>query len=135
MPQIRKIDHIGIATKSIEESLKFYEESMGIKCKGIEELPEQQVRVAMLPLGEIKLELLEPLSSISPIAKFLDKKGPGVHHIAFETSNVEKTCFKLNKIGCQLIYGQPKEGAHDTKINFIHPKSSGGVLLELVQKS
>lgn len=129
-----KIDHLGIATKGIDEALKFWSDAMGLRKTHAEEVEEQKVRVAMLPIGETKIELLEPTSEDSPIQKFLEKRGGGIHHIAIEVKNIEKSLEKLRSEGAKLIDEQPKRGADGCLIAFVHPKSSGGVLLELVQK-
>ncbi len=128
-----KIDHLGIATKSIEEGLKFWEKSLGLETTHIETVAEQKVRVAMLPIGETNVELLEPTSDDSAIAKFLEKRGSGIHHIAIEVSNIEESLAKLKANGARLIDETPKVGAGGCLIAFVHPATTGGVLLELVQ--
>lgn len=129
-----KIDHLGIATKGIDEALKFWSDAVGLRKTHAEEVEEQKVRIAMLPIGELKIELLEPTSEDSPIQKFLEKRGGGIHHIAIEVKNIEKSLEKLRSEGAKLIDEHPKRGADGCLIAFVHPKSSGGVLLELVQK-
>lgn len=128
-----KIDHIGIAVQSLEEAALPYK-MLGLELTHVEEVPEQGVKVAMLPVGESKIELLEPLSSESPIAKFLEKKGSGVHHIAFSVEDIEGELKRLQKEGLRLIDEQPRQGAHGAQIAFLHPKSTHGVLVELCQK-
>jgi len=130
---LTKINHIGIAVKSLEESLPFYRDNLGMAFAGIEEVPEQKVRVAMLAVGESKIELLEPTSSESPVAKFIEKNGAGIHHIAYEVDDIESAIAKLLADGARMIDETPRCGAHGTRIAFIHPKSSGGVLTELCQ--
>ncbi len=129
-----KIDHIGIATKEITESLKFWQDSLDMELVHTELVEDQQVRVAMLPVGETNIELLEPTSEDSPISKFLERRGAGIHHIAVEVENIVSALEKLRSNGAQLIDETPKIGAGGCLIAFVHPKSSGGVLLELVQK-
>ena len=130
---IDKLDHIGIAVKSIEENLKYYRDVLGMKYLGEEEVTEQKVRVAFLKLGESRIELLEPTSSDSPVAKFLEKRGAGIHHIAILVDDIEAALSSHRKAGARLIDETPRIGAHNMLIAFIHPKSTGGVLLELCQ--
>lgn len=130
---LTKINHIGIAVPSLEAALPFYRDNLSMPFAGIEEVAEQKVRVAMLQIGESKIELLEPTSPESPIAKFLEKNGTGIHHIAYETADVEAAIAKLKAEGARMVDDVPRNGAHGTRIAFIHPKSSGGVLTELCQ--
>lgn len=129
-----KIDHLGIATKGIDEALKFWQDALGLEETHSEVVEEQKVRVAMLPIGETRVELLEPTSDDSPISKFLEKRGGGIHHIAVEVENIEESLAKLKAEGMRLIDETPRIGAEGCLIAFVHPTSSGGVLLELVQK-
>ncbi|HEA47326.1 MAG TPA: methylmalonyl-CoA epimerase [bacterium] len=129
-----KINHIGIAVKSIEEALKFYSERLGLESKEVVEVPEQKVKVIALQIGESRIELLESTSPDSPIAKFLEKRGEGIHHIAFEVTDIEKRLEELKEKGIRLIDEKPRQGAHGTRIAFIHPKSTQGVLIELVER-
>lgn len=129
-----KISHLGIAVKEIDEALKFWENALGLENVHTEEVAEQKVRTAMLPIGETKIELLEPTASDSPIAKFLEKRGGGIHHIAVEVENIEESLAKLKANGARLIDETPRIGAENCLIAFVHPSASGGVLLELVQK-
>ena len=131
---VNKIHHIGIAVKSIAEALKFYTERLGLESREVVEVPEQKVRVAALQIGESRIELLESTSPDSPIAKFLEKRGEGIHHIAFEVTDIEKRLMELKEKGIRLIDEKPRLGAHNTRIAFIHPKSTQGVLIELVEK-
>lgn len=130
---LTKINHIGIAVKSLEESLPFYRDNLGMSFAGIEVVEEQKVRVAMLQVGESKIELLEPTTDDSPVAKFIEKNGTGIHHIAYEVPDIEAAIARLTEEGVRMIDQKPRCGAHDTRIAFLHPKSSGGVLTELCQ--
>lgn len=130
---LTKINHIGIAVKSLEETLPFYRDNLGMKFMGIEDVAEQKVRVAMLQIGESKIELLEPTSEDSPVAKFIEKNGAGIHHVAYEANDIEAAIAKLLSEGARMIDEKPRPGAHGTRIAFIHPKSSNGVLTELCQ--
>lgn len=128
-----KIDHIGIATKGIEEVAKFYRDALQLEIAEVEEVSDQKVRVAMLPVGESRLELLEPTSTDSPISKFLEKRGPGIHHIAVRVEDINQVLEKLKREGARLIDEKPRVGAGGCLVAFVHPSSTGGVLLELVQ--
>ena len=130
---LTKINHIGIAVKSLEESIPFYRDQLAMPFAGIEEVAEQKVRVAMLQVGESKIELLEPTSVDSPVAKFIEKNGPGIHHLAYEVDDIEAAIARLVAEGARMIDETPRAGAHGTRIAFIHPKSSNGVLTELCQ--
>ena len=130
---LTKINHIGIAVKSLNETLPFYRDNLGMDFLGIEEVVEQRVRVAMLQIGESKIELLEPMSEDSPVAKFIEKNGPGVHHVAYEVADIEAAIAKLMADGARMIDEKPRSGAHGTQIAFVHPKSSNGVLTEICQ--
>jgi methylmalonyl-CoA/ethylmalonyl-CoA epimerase len=130
---LEKINHIGIAVTSLEAALPFYRDSLGMAFAGIEEVVEQKVRVAMLQIGESKVELLEPTSEDSPVARFIEKNGAGIHHIAYEVADIEAAIAKLLAGGARMIDEKPRHGAHGTRIAFIHPKSSNGVLTELCQ--
>ncbi|MEO0098948.1 MAG: methylmalonyl-CoA epimerase [candidate division WOR-3 bacterium] len=131
---IKKIDHIAIAVSNLKEAARFYEENLGLKLSGDENLPEQGVKVGFIQIGEVRIELVEPLSPTSPISKFLAEKGPGLHHICFEVDDIEKELSRLAEAGVRLIDSKPRPGAHNTKVAFIHPKASGGVLIEFSQK-
>jgi|SRR5687767_8082600 methylmalonyl-CoA epimerase len=128
-----KIDHIGIAVRSIAEALKLYEGTLGLTVSGYEDVADQGVRVAMIPLGESRVELLEPLHAESPVEKFMTKRGEGIHHIAICVDNIEDALESFKAAGARLIDSTPKRGAHNSKIAFIHPASTHGVLLELVE--
>lgn len=129
-----KINHLGIATKGIDEALKFWEDALGLKNVHTEIVEDQKVRVAMLPIGETNIELLEPISEDSPISKFLEKRGGGIHHIAIEVENIEAGLAKLKAGGARLIDETPRIGAENCLVAFVHPAATGGVLLELTQK-
>jgi methylmalonyl-CoA epimerase len=129
-----KISHLGIATKGIEEALKFWENALGLENVHTEVVEDQKVRVAMLPIGETRIELLEPTSPDSPISKFLEKRGGGIHHIAVEVEDIEAALLKLKSEGARLIDEHPRIGAENCLVAFVHPSSASGVLLELVQK-
>ena len=129
-----KIDHLGIATKSIDDALKFWEDALGLQNVHTETVEDQKVKIAMLPLGESRIELLEPTSDDSPISKFLDKRGGGIHHIAVEVPDIEAALAKLKAQGMRLIDESPRTGAEGCLVAFVHPSSANGVLLELVQK-
>ena len=128
-----KINHLGIATKSIDEALKFWGDALGLDNVHTEVVEDQKVRVAMLPLGESRIELLEPTSDDSPISKFLEKRGGGIHHIAVEVEDIESSLAKLKEKGMRLIDEKPRIGAEGCLVAFVHPSSANGVLLELVQ--
>ena len=130
---VEKIDHIGIAVESIENSLRYYKDLLGLEYLGSEEVAEQKVRIAFLKIGESKIELVEPTSDDSPIAKFLEKRGTGVHHIAIRVDNIEEALARHLEAGARLIDEKPRIGAHNIRIAFIHPKSSDGVLFELCE--
>lgn len=129
-----KINHLGIATKGIEEALKFWEGALGIENVHTEVVEDQKVRVAMLPIGETRIELLEPTSEDSPISKFLEKRGGGIHHIAVDVEDIEESLAKLKASGMRLIDETPRVGAEGCLVAFVHPSSANGVLLELTQK-
>jgi methylmalonyl-CoA epimerase len=128
-----KINHLGIATKGIDEALKFWGDALGLENVHTEVVEDQKVRVAMLPIGESRIELLEPTSEDSPISKFLEKRGGGIHHIAVEVEDIEKALAQLKAKGMRLIDETPRVGAEGCLVAFVHPSSANGVLLELVQ--
>jgi len=131
--KITRVDHIGIAVKSIAESLKVYE-AMGLKSVGVEEVAEQKVRVAFLPLGEAEIELLESTSPDGPVAKYIEKNGEGIQHVALRVDNLEAALAELKAQGVRLIDEKPRYGAGGARIAFVHPRSTGGVLLELSER-
>jgi methylmalonyl-CoA/ethylmalonyl-CoA epimerase len=130
---IKKIDHVGIAVKNLEDAIKVWE-GLGLKVDEIEEVPDQKVRTAIIHVGESRIELLEPTAEDSPIAKFIAKRGEGIHHIALGVDNIEEHLEKLKEAGYRLIDEKPRIGAGGAKIAFVHPKSVTGVLLELCQR-
>ncbi|WP_391115938.1 methylmalonyl-CoA epimerase [Psychrobacillus sp. L3] len=132
---MEKVDHIGIAVKNIEEALPYYIETLGLKLIHIEEVPSEKVRVAFIDSGNLNLELLQPLDETSTIHSFIEKKGEGIHHIAFGVTNIQERLNELKEKGVRLIQEMPKAGAHGAQVAFIHPKASGGVLYELCDKS
>ena len=130
---IRKIDHIAIIVRSIEEALQVYEGALGLELTDVKEVPEQAVRVAFLPVGESKIELVEPLTADGGVARFLEKRGEGLHHICLEVDDIEAALQDLAAQGVRLIDEQPRQGAHG-RVAFLHPKSAHGVLIELIEK-
>ncbi|MDR1648831.1 MAG: methylmalonyl-CoA epimerase [Synergistaceae bacterium] len=128
------IDHIGIAVKNIEGALKFWEGSLGIKCTGVEEVAEQKVKTAFLPVKDTEVELLEPTADDSPVAKFIEKKGEGIHHLAIRVPDLQKALSELKEQGVRLIDEKPRGGAGGAMIAFIHPAATGGILLELSER-
>jgi methylmalonyl-CoA/ethylmalonyl-CoA epimerase len=130
-----KIDHIGIATRGIEEAAIFYRDVLGLDIAETEEVVEQKVRVAMLPIGESRIELLEAMSEDSPISRFLEKRGPGIHHVAVRVDDIRSALASLKAKGARLIDEEPRTGAGGCLVAFVHPSSTEGVLLELVQKT
>ncbi len=127
----KRIEHIGIAVSNLEEAIKYWEDVMGLECYNIEEVVDQKVKTAFFKVGEVKIELLEATSPESPIAGFLEKKGPGVHHIAFAVDNVDEALSDVEKAGVRLIDKTSRKGAEGLNIGFLHPKSTLGVLTEL----
>jgi len=130
---VTKINHIGIAVSSLEEHIPFYRDVLGLEMKGSEELEDQKVRVVIFRVGDVNLELLEPTADESPIALFIKSKGEGLHHIAYETDNIVEGINGLKKKKVLMIDETPRQGAHGTKIAFLHPRSSCKVLTELTQ--
>lgn len=130
---LKKISHIGIAVHSLEASIPFYRDVLGMEFEGTEVVAEQKVRVAFLVIGESRIELLEPTAADSPIARFLEKHGEGTHHLAYEVDDLAATLVGLKEQGVRLIDETPRIGAHNARIAFIHPKASGGVLTELCE--
>jgi len=124
------IEHIGIAVKNLEESIEYYEKVLGLSCYAIEEVADQKVKTAFFKVGDTKIELLESTDPEGPIGKFIEKKGPGIHHLAFAMPDVGKALMDAEKSGVQLIDKVPRSGAEGLKIGFLHPKSTGGVLTE-----
>jgi len=127
---LQKIDHLGIAVRSIAEARKFYEKVLGLPCEGEETVESQKVKTAFFAVGEVHIELLEPTSEESPIAKFLDKNGEGIHHVAYKTDDIVAQISQASENGCRLIHETPIEGAGGKLVAFLHPKSTHGVLME-----
>jgi len=127
------IEHIGIAVSNLEESIKFYEDVLGLKCYAIEEVKDQKVKTAFFMVGQTKLELLESTDPEGPIGKFIEKRGEGVHHIAYAVEGLENALVHMETKGIRLIDQQPRKGAEGLHIAFLHPKSTGGVLTELCE--
>jgi len=131
---IKKIDHIGIAVKDMDAALKFYEEVLGMKAQGTEVVEEQKVKTAFIPTGDSEVELLESTSPDGPIAKYIEKKGEGIQHIAFRVDDIEKALEDLKAKGVKLIDEKPRRGAGGAKIAFLHPKATFGTLVELCER-
>ncbi|ANQ48311.1 methylmalonyl-CoA epimerase [Flammeovirga yaeyamensis] len=131
---ISHIEHIGVAVENLEESIKYYEEVLGLKCYAIEEVEEQKVKTAFFKVGDTKIELLESTSEDGPIGKFVAKKGPGMHHMAFAVKGIEENLKDAEEKGVRLLDKTPRKGAEGLDIAFLHPKSTHGVLTELCEK-
>jgi methylmalonyl-CoA/ethylmalonyl-CoA epimerase len=132
--KILKIDHLGIAVNSIEDGKSLWMDALGLHFEGTETVEEQKVTTAFFPVGESEVELLESTAPDGPVAKFLEKKGPGVHHIAFRVENIEEALAELKEKGVRLIDEKPRKGAGGAKIAFLHPKATNGVLVELCER-
>ena len=131
--ELKRVDHVGIAVRNLDESVQFYE-SLGFKAAGYEVVAEQKVKVAFLPCGDSELELLESTEPDGPIARFIEKNGPGIQHIAIRVDDIDKALEELKAQGVRLIDQTPRYGAGNARIAFVHPKATGGVLLELTQR-
>lgn len=131
---VNKVDHIGIAVKNLDKAIKFYEDTLAIKCVSTEEVAEQKVKVAFLPVGDTEIELLESTEEDGPIARHIEKKGEGVQHIAYRVDDIEKAIAECKEKGIRVIDEKPRYGAGGAKIAFLHPKSTFGVLIELCQR-
>ena len=131
--ELKRVDHVGIAVKNLDEAVKFYE-SLGFKASGYEVVAEQKVKVAFLPCGDSEIELLESTEPDGPIARFIEKNGPGIQHIAIRVDDIDKALEELKEKGVRLIDQTPRYGAGNARIAFVHPKATGGVLLELTQR-
>jgi methylmalonyl-CoA/ethylmalonyl-CoA epimerase len=129
--KISHIEHIGIAVNSLDEAIPYYEKTLGMKCYAIEEVADQKVKTAFFKVGQTKIELLESTDAEGPIGKFIDKKGPGVHHLAFAVDNVNEALKDVEEKGVRLIDKTARKGAEGLNIGFLHPKSTLGVLTEL----
>jgi methylmalonyl-CoA/ethylmalonyl-CoA epimerase len=130
-----KIDHLGIAVRSISDSLRFYREALGFELSGTEEVPDQGVRVALLPVGESRIELLEPFTEDTPVGRFIARRGEGLHHICYEVDDLASKLADLHSRGVRLLEGYPRRGAEGKLVAFLHPSSAHGVLVELVEKT
>ncbi len=130
---VKCLNHIGIAVGSIDEQRPFYEGTLGLEFEGLEDVPSQKVRVAFFRAGDVRLELLEPTEPDSPIANFLEKRGPGLHHLAFTVQDIQARIAEFKQAGLRMIDDVPRGGAHHMQIAFMHPKSSFGVLTELCE--
>ncbi len=132
--KLENLDHIGVAVTSIAEALPFWESVVGIRLHGIEEIVEQKVRTAFLPVDDTEIELLEPISAESPVAAFIEKHGEGLHHIAIRVDDIDAALEELKRHEVRLIDERPRNGAGGTRIAFVHPKATHGVLLELCER-
>lgn len=131
---LKKIDHIGVAVANLDDARNLYENVFGLKISGIEEVKEQKVKVAFIPTGESKIELLESTDPDGPIAKFIEKKGQGIQHIAFRVENILEALEEIKAKGIRVLDEKPRYGAGGAKIAFLHPKDTGGVLIELCER-
>ncbi|MDO5095200.1 MAG: methylmalonyl-CoA epimerase [Peptostreptococcaceae bacterium] len=133
---VSRVDHIGIAVNNLDETIKFYEDVLGIKCQGTEVVEEQKVKVAFFPLGDTELEFLESTSPDGPIARYIEKNGgrAGIQHVAIRVDNIENAIAEMKEKGYQMIDESPRYGAGGARIAFVHPKSTGGILLELSER-
>lgn len=127
------IEHIGIAVSNLESAIEFYEKIFGLQCYNIEEVSDQKVRTAFFIVGQTKIELLEPTDPDGPVGKFIEKRGEGLHHIAFAVKNIEEQLKRAEKLGIRLIDSSPRKGAEGLDIAFLHPKSCSGVLIEICE--
>ena len=132
--ELTHIEHLGIAVKSLETAIPYWENLLGAKCYNVEEVPEQRVKTAFFKIGQTKIELLEATAEDSPVAKFIEKKGEGVHHIAFAVKDLQKNLDEAAEMGIQLIDKTPRKGAENLNIAFLHPKTTCGVLTELCEE-
>lgn len=130
-----KIDHVGIAVRSISDSLGFYREALGMELAATETIEDQGVRVALLPVGESRIELLEPFSDDTPVGRFIAKRGEGLHHICYEVEDLASRIEDLNSRGARVLDGYPRRGAEGKLVAFLHPASASGVLVELVERA
>ncbi|QEG00770.1 Glyoxalase/Bleomycin resistance protein/Dioxygenase superfamily protein [Stieleria maiorica] len=132
---VKSLNHIGIAVRSIDDHKPFYEDALGLEFEGLEDVPSQKVRVAFFRAGDVRLELLEPTSEDSTVAKFIEKRGEGLHHLAYTVDDITARIAELRESGLRMIDEKPREGSHQMQIAFLHPKSSGGVLTELCESA
>lgn len=132
---VKKVDHIGVAVKDLEKSLKFYTETLGMNLQDTEIVEDQKVKVAFLPIGDTEIELLESTDENGPIAKYIEKKGEGIQHIAYRVDDIDKAIAEMKQKGIRMIDENPRYGAGGAKIAFLHPKSTNGVLIELCERN
>lgn len=132
--KVKKLEHLGIAVPDLEEAARFYQQALGLPLEGVEVVEGQKVRVGFFPLGETRIELVTPAAADSPISKFLEKRGAGLHHICIEVEDLKTTLEELKAKGVRLIDSEPRPGSHGYNIAFVHPQNTGGVLLELTEK-
>jgi methylmalonyl-CoA/ethylmalonyl-CoA epimerase len=128
---IRELDHLGVAVRSIDERLRFWREALGLEAERLEEVPSEKVRTAFLPVGDLHLELLEATSPDSPIERFLERRGEGIHHLCFRVENIDEAVRRLRAAGVPLVGEAPRPGAGGCRVAFLHPRGTGGVLVEL----
>ena len=133
--KIKKIDHLGIAVSSIDSGKKFWQDIMGLELEGTETVEEQKVTTAFMPVGESEVELLESTSPDGPVAKYIEKKGAGLQHVAFRVDNIDEALAELKEKGIKLIDQTPRNGAGGARIAFLHPKATGGILVELCERN
>lgn len=131
---VKKLDHIAIAVPNVEEAARFYQDMLGLRLRDIEIVREQKTKVGFFSIGETSIELVEPAANDSALVKFLETKGPGIHHLCFEVEDIDHEVKSLTQKGARLIDKTPRPGAHETRVVFLHPKGTGGVLIELSQK-
>ena len=131
---VNKIDHVAIAVRNLDTRITFYTDVLGLRCTSVEEIPDQKVRVAVFSVGETRIELLEPTSPDSPIARFLEKRGEGLHHLALQVADISAALRQVASRGIMLIDETPRKGQGGKKIAFLHPKSTGGVLIEFCEE-
>jgi methylmalonyl-CoA/ethylmalonyl-CoA epimerase len=132
--KVSHIEHVGIAVKDLQEATKYYEEVLGLKCYAIEEVADQKVKTAFFMVGQTKIELLEATSEESPVSKFIEKRGEGIHHLAFAVNDVDGSLKEVKEKGVRVIDETPRKGAEGLSIGFLHPKSTFGVLTEFCEK-
>ena len=132
--KVKKIDHIGIAVKNLDETMKFYQEALGLKTVATEVVEDQKVRIAFIPVGDSEVELIESTSPDGPVAKFIESRGEGLQHIAFRVENIEEALQELKNKGIRLIDEKPRKGGGGAMIAFVHPKATNGVLVEITQR-
>lgn len=131
---IKNLDHIAVAVHNVEEAAHFYQDMLGLELRNVEVVKEQKTKVGFFSIGTTNIELVEPATEDSPLVKFLETKGPGIHHLCFEVDDIDQEIKKLIEKGALLIDKEPRPGAHGTRVAFLHPKGTGGVLIELSEK-